>query len=273
MHHTIIFLYTLKHGKHCGAECFYGRRFLYNLEGKLSGYSWNLVNNYRNNLTFDATEVTDKLLINRQYRSESKFKPSNQIQTPRHQGFVLHDEPLLKVSAAILDHGIPTLGFSLEEKFKVNIRKDVLARLELSPGPWLYQLKEAIYGYHDRDKIIEVPGKKAFMLKDLADQLTIVTKGQKIAYISDIAYTDSNEKKIISLAEEADCLFIESAFLEKDKGHAEKKYHLTARQAGKIAGLAKVKRFELFHFSSRYIKQDNLFYHEAISAYKHYLNP
>jgi ribonuclease Z len=241
--------------------------FLDNLEGKLIGYSWNLVNNYRNNLIFYATEVTDKLFIRRQYRSENKFKSSNQIQTPQSGELILHDEPLLSVSAAILDHGIATLGFSLEEKFRINIRKDILIRLGLSPGPWLYRLKEALYKHQDGNEIVEAPGKKIFTLRELADQLTIITKGQKIVYISDVAYTHSNVKKIVKLAQDADHMFIESAFLERDKDHAEKKYHLTAKRAGRIAGLANVKRFELFHFSPRYTKQEELFYHEAMTEY------
>ena len=242
--------------------------FLDNLEGRLIGYSWNLVNNYKNNLTFHATEVKDELLISRQYSSQNKFKPCNQVHTQQSQQLIIHDEPLLKVSAAILDHGIPTLGFSLKEKFRINIRKDILTRLGLSPGPWLYRLKEALYNHHDGNEIIEATGKKTFTLREIADQLTIITKGQKIVYISDVAYTHSNVEKIVKLAEDADCMFIESAFLEKDKDHAEKKYHLTAKQAGRIANLANVKQIELFHFSPRYIKQEKVFYHEAISEYE-----
>lgn len=52
-------------------------------------------------------------------------------------------------------------------------------------------------------------------------------------------------------ARDADVLFVEACFLEEDRKRAGEKYHLTARQAGRLAGLAGVKRFVLFHHSPK----------------------
>jgi ribonuclease Z len=50
--------------------------------------------------------------------------------------------------------------------------------------------------------------------------------------------------------------------------HATEKRHLTARQAGELAGLANAKHFTLFHFSPRYQDAEDLFYNEAKKAYQ-----
>jgi len=249
--------------------------FLGNIEGKLSGYTWNLVKKFSNQLIIHATEISENNLISQKYVCQNGFKATSESLKQPLGHHMIHDESSFKINVSILDHGIPSLGFSLKEKFRINIRKDVLEALRLIPGKWLYRFKQAVFEKSDPESILKVPCDenaittlKSYKFKDLVDQLTIITEGQKIAYVADAAYTPSNIEKIIKLAKDADHLFIESAFLEKDMGHAIAKRHLTARQAGEIAGLADVKRFTLFHFSPRYQDAENLFYHEAIEAYQ-----
>ncbi len=241
--------------------------FLNNLEGKLHAYTWNLVDNYQNGLILKAVEIHADRIYSRIYECRNKFIPTTCNDMESDFNATLHEEPSFKVSTTILDHGIPTLGFAIEEKFKINIRKDVLHAMNLTPGPWVQTLKQALYSQDDLDRIIPVSENKQYSLKELAGQLTIISKGQKIAYISDVAHTPSNCEKIINLAYEADHLFIEAAFLDQDRGHAEKKFHLTAGQAGKIAGRCKAKRFTLFHFSPRYADQKERFYQEAMAEF------
>ncbi|MCF8026003.1 MAG: hypothetical protein K9J79_05245 [Desulfobacteraceae bacterium] len=70
--------------------------------------------------------------------------------------------------------------------------------------------------------------------------------------MTDAAYHEENKRRIAELAADADHLFIEAAFLEKDRDIAARKKHLTAAQAGRVAAEAGAKRFTLFHFSPRY---------------------
>jgi len=255
---------------------FYGPAgFLENIEGKLSGFSWNLVKNFSSQLMFHAFEISENSMISQTYLCQNKFKAVNKAIKQNFCNQEIHDESSFKINASILDHGIPCLGFALKEKFRINIRKEALEALGLIPGKWLYRLKKIMYEEYDPDSIIEVPHEKnsitnlkSYRLKDLIDQIAIITKGQKIAYVADAAYTSANIKKIVKLAENADHLFIESAFLEKDLDHAIKKKHLTARQAGEIAGLSGARRFTLFHFSPRYQEAEHLFYAEAEKAYQ-----
>jgi len=249
--------------------------FLDNIEGKLSGYTWNLVKNFSNQLTIHASEITENTLISQEYLCQNGFKP---VREPLRQKFChqkIHEESSFHINASILDHGIPSLGFALKEKFQVNIRKDALETLNLIPGEWIEQLKRSVFEKNDPESIVEVPYNKndittlkKYKLKDLIDQLILIRDGRKIAYVADAAYTPDNVEKIIKLSKNADHLFIEAAFLEQDIGHASEKKHLTARQAGELAGLAGVKRFTLFHFSPRYQKSEELFYAEAKKAYQ-----
>lgn len=249
--------------------------FLDNIEGKLSSYTWNLVQNFSNQLIIHATEISENTLISQEYKCQNEFKAVSKPVTQLRDHQEIHQEPSLTINAVILDHGIPSLGFALKEKFRVNIRKDVLEELDLIPGEWIDQLKQAVFEKKAPDSTIEVPHEKngittlkKYKFIDLVDRLTIITEGQKIAYVADAAYTPANIEKIIKLAKNADHLFIEAAFLEKDIDHATKKQHLTARQAGELAGLAGAKRFTLFHFSPRYQDAEDLFYCEAEKAYQ-----
>ncbi|NJL59494.1 MAG: hypothetical protein HC887_07490 [Desulfobacteraceae bacterium] len=102
----------------------------------------------------------------------------------------------------------------------------------------------------------------------MADHIALISPGQKIAYITDVLYSESNINHITALAENADYLFIEAAFSENDKELAFRKYHLTARQAGEIAAKAKVRNLNIFHFSPRYTGMESLLYEEAETSFK-----
>ena len=82
-------------------------------------------------------------------------------------------------------------------------------------------------------------------------------------------YSESNIEKIVELVKNSDHLFIEASFLEEDRDIAEKKWHLTARQAGLIAAKAGVKQMTPFHFSPRYQGQGHILEKEAMDAFHH----
>jgi ribonuclease Z len=116
----------------------------------------------------------------------------------------------------------------------------------------------------------ESQDKKQFALGNLTEQIARITPGQKITYITDVVYSDPNRDKIVKLARDSDHLFIEAAFMEKDREIAGEKYHLTARQAGELSARAGAKQFSIFHFSPRYLGQESLLYHEASETYKNF---
>ncbi len=241
--------------------------FMDNVEGKLRGYAWNLLGNDAYPLVLKITEVTTDRVKSRRYRCRNRFRPDGD---PVESGFgrALLAEPALTVSATVLDHRIPCLGLALKERFHIHILKDRVAAMGAAPGPWLGQFKAAVYGGLAPDTVFQVPrtggsGKARFTLDALQKQITRISPGQKITYITDAQYTPANRQRIVSLAEDADHLFIEAAFLEEDSAAAEEKSHLTARQAGEIARLSRARRMTIFHFSPRYRGREEQLYREA----------
>ncbi len=241
--------------------------FMDNVEAKLGGYAWNLVGNNAYPLVLQIAEVASGRIKSRRYRCRDRFLPAGDPAESSFDGTLLA-EPALTLSAAVLDHRIPCLGLALEERFHIHILKDRLAAIGAKPGPWLGQFKAAVYGGLSPDTVFQVPwaaggGKTRFTLDALQNKIARITPGQKIAYIADAAYTPENQKRIVSLAKDADHLFIEAAFLEEDCAAAEEKAHLTTRQAGQIARRCRARRMTIFHFSPRYRGREDQLYREA----------
>ncbi|MEK7309019.1 MAG: MBL fold metallo-hydrolase [Nitrospirota bacterium] len=231
--------------RNCPLRLYGPEGFAGNIEGKLSSYSWNLIGDYP--IIIEAMEVNGKEMVKTVFRAENSFK-REEICTIAFEGVLLKDS-FFKVSAAVLDHQIPCLAFSLEEDYHINIDKAKLNNLGLSVGPWLGELKTAIRK-NQADSVFNVNDKMLPFaeLKDIAS----ISKGQKITYVADALGSDENIKKIAALAKGSDILYIEAYFLDKDSVRAKERYHLTAKEAGRIAREAGVGRLEVFHFSPKY---------------------
>ena len=245
--------------------------FLKNVEGKLAGYSWDLVRHYTSELTIEATEVRPDLLTTGTYSCRHGF---GRRQSPQQKSWktVLVEEPSMTISAVVLNHSIACLGLKISERFHVNIRKDRLQALALRPGSWLQRFKEALYRSKPSDTVVEAEssdgGRVTFRLGELEEQIAVISEGQQVCYITDVGYTKSNVDRIVSFAAGVDHLFIEAAFLDEDRRMAGAKNHLTARQAGEIGGMARVKLLTPFHFSPRYQGKGHLLEAEAQKAYR-----
>ncbi len=250
--------------------------FLDHLEGKLNSYQWNLVEKYTYPLVIQATEVTALKHSFQTYRCQDRFRPQHS-KTIRELTTTLLDTPAAIVETTILDHRIPCLGLLLKEPFHINIKKPELERLGLLPGPWIKQFKNSLYQNEPGHTVVTVPEafatstQNVFTLEELATAITRITPGQKIAYVTDVGFTADNIQKIRDIAHGVDHLFIEAAFLHKDRAIAAKKYHLTARQAGYLAALGQVHRLTVFHFSPRYTDHFSDIEMEAKHAFDHYI--
>jgi ribonuclease Z len=233
--------------------------FFRHVEGKLAGYTWNLVHEYQSDLILKVTEIHQDRALTQIYVCKDRFRSRGNQVKETFNGILLK-EPSFLVEAAWLDHRIPCLGLSLKENFYVNINKQGLKEIDLPVGPWLTRFKKALYEQRDPkgdffvtwEKGGKITKEKEFILGELAQKIATISPGQKITYITDIAGSSDNYERAVKLAEDSDHLFIEAAFLDRDRDAARKKYHLTAKEAGKLARLAGVKRYTLFHFSPRY---------------------
>ena len=231
------------------------------IEGKLRSYTWNLIGDYP--LVLHISEIDHNSIKHATFKAENSFKLEDMETSPFHA--VLFKNSFFKVSTAILDHQIPCLAFSLEEDYHINIDKDKLNRIDLPVGPWLGELKTAI-----RENISDRPftiDKRTFTFTELKD-IANITRGQKITYVVDVLGSDENTTKIIQLAKGSDVLYIETYFLDKDKDRAKDRYHLTAKEAGRIAREAGVGRLEAMHFSPRYSDVPEELIREAEEEFK-----
>jgi ribonuclease Z len=245
---------------------------LENVTGKLQGYTWNLVANYPDSLVLDVIEVDSNQRKQKTFDCRSGFRPGGERVTASDEALLIQDEDVV-VSFAILDHGIPSLAFRLEEPFHINVLKTRMEAMGLTAGPWINHFKQLLYAEADNHTPLEIPmdehhgSQRVFALGDLAQRIARITAGQKIAYVADAVYNSENKQKIISLASDVDHLFIEGAFMHADKETAHSKHHLTAHQAGYLARLARAKKMTVFHHSPRYHDQAHLLKEEAQRAF------
>lgn len=249
--------------------CLFGPTgFLAHIEGKLAGYEWNLVDNFTYDFCIEATEVGSDSLLTRQYRCKDQFQATAENRSDTFTG-VLLDEPPFSVSAVILDHGIDCLGFKLEERFHVNIKKTAIQEMGLDVGPWIKDFKTALYEEKPMDTMVATGDgtRKTYRLGDLAQNIAHITPGQTITYIADAACSRENVNRIVDFAGLSDHLYIEAGFLDAERDVALEKRHLTARCAGEIAGRAGARNVTLFHFSPRYQGREDQLEQEAMDAY------
>lgn len=140
----------------------------------------------------------------------------------------------VSLSVMSLDHGVPTLGYRLEEQSGWTLQPDKLAAAGLR-GAMIKQLQQA--------GEIELEGQRVRI-----DDVGVRRRGQVVAFVMDTRMCDN----AIELAREADMLICESTYLEEDAERARDNGHLTAKQAAQIAREANAKMLVLTHFSRRY---------------------
>ena len=233
---------------------------------KLQAYEWDLVDRYDTDLVFHVTELwPDGRALSACFRFSQAFAWEEGAVTISEEG-VVASEGDFEVRAALLDHHGPCLGYAVAERAHVNVWKNRLDARSLRTGPWLQALKQAVAQGRGGDHPIPLPDGGAAPLGELRD-LVSVTRGQKIAYVTDVADTPANREAIAALAADADVFFIESRFAAADAAQARDRAHLTTRAAGEIARAAGARRIEPFHFSPRYEGEEERMLGEARAAF------
>ena len=237
-----------------------------NIAGKLAGYTWNLTESYLFRLI--VVERHERHLARAAFRAATGFarEPLPDVASAPGELVVT---PGFRVETATLDHRIPCLAFAVVEPRHLNVRTDALDARGFQPGPWLSRLKAAIRASNDDEPIL-VTTRGAPQTIDagtLRRELVDDQPGQRITYVVDTLFDQPNAEKIVTLARDADVFYCEARFLDVDRDEAEKRHHLTARQAGFLARAARVKRLEVFHFSPRYQGMAQAFHTEARAEY------
>jgi ribonuclease Z len=238
------------------------------VEHKLSAYTLNLLDAGSIDFVIVAAEFSgagfDQVC---EFRAREAFRRRESAAVHLSPGLLL-DEEEFRVESTVVDHGIPCLAFAFEEKLRVNVWREGLRRLGLPVGPWLREAKRAArQGAPDTSQVLVCDG-QAISLGELKRHALRTARGQKIAYVVDVAWEEQNIEKVVALARDADQLFIEAPFLDVDANIAAERWHLTARQSGTIANRAHVGRLIPFHFSARYRDRADDLTREAEEAFQ-----
>lgn len=171
---------------------------------------------------------------------ELKFKVDFH-QLPDNEAVIFENNKII-VKSFPLKHRIKTCGFLFTEKARQpNIIKEKIQELSLTV-PQILDVKAG--------KNLEIDG-----VLHKNTELTIPPPPPRsYAFCSDTAYSE----EIIPIINNVDLLYHEATFSEADASNAEKTFHSTASDAGKIAKQANVKQLVIAHFSSRYPQVDFL---------------
>lgn len=253
MDHLIGFdaLLRVNVGRNARIDLFGPAGFADRLGHKLQGYSWDLVHRYDNDLVFRVAElIAPERLRHFRFRQSSGFA-AEEFGEDDAPGGTVCQTPRWRLTAAILEHHGPCLGFALEEPQRINVWKTRLEARGLERGAWLNSLKQAVRkGLPDYTDILLPDGSRVPLgsLRDLVSS----EKGTKIGYATDLRDTPGNREALARLCSGAHVFFIEASFAAGEEDRARERAHLTTTAAGQIARAAGARRVEPFHFSPRY---------------------
>lgn len=190
--------------------------FIDRVEHKLAAYTWNLIAGNETDFVIGASEVHGKsLAIAAEFHTRDAFRRSEAPIPVLARGVIVDDDEFC-IRAIILDHRTPCLAFALEQRLRINIWKDRLQQLGLPVGGWLNDLKAAVRrGEPDQTPFTASwvrageRHERTALLGDLKSEVLRIAPGQKLAYVTDASYSNTNAARIIELARDADELFIE----------------------------------------------------------------
>ncbi|UCH53730.1 MAG: ribonuclease Z [Pseudomonadota bacterium] len=248
--------------------------FIAQVEHRLAAYTWNLVDSYETDLTFEVTELVDDSQCRAaRFRCQAGFRRGDGQMVSLDNG-VLLDEQDFRVRCTVLDHKTPCLAFALEEKEHINVWKNRLDELGLPTGPWLTELRHAVRAGRPESERFRVWWKdrtglheRFYLLGELKREILRFVPGQRVVYVTDAVFHAENVERITALAAGADVLFIEATFLQADRETAAARFHLTAEQAGELARRAGAKNVVPFHGSPRYQDTPGVLFEELMRAY------
>jgi ribonuclease Z len=242
------------------------RGFADRVAAKISGYTWNLLDATSIDFVMMVDEFEDRVIRRSCFAARNAFVQQEMEPPSLADGLVL-DEDQFRIEARVLDHGIPSLAFALQERLRVNVWRDGLTALGLPVGPWLNEAKQAVRRGEADDAAIMIDDGRTIRIGELKTHALRVAPGQRIAYVVDAAAHESNIARAVELSQGADQLFIEAAFADEDAAIAAQRHHLTAVAAGQIARRAGVRQVVPFHFSPRYLIRPELIPEQVSRAF------
>jgi ribonuclease Z len=150
------------------------------------------------------------------------------------------------VTAFVARHGVPALGYVLEEDPRPGrFDREAAIALGVKPGP--------LFGKLQRGEAITIGiGPEAREVLPV-QVMGPARQGRKIVYTGD---TRSIHTGISDIASDADLLIHDSTYDESEAARTREFHHATAMQAGEAATALRSRALVLIHISSRYTSTD-----------------
>lgn len=158
----------------------------------------------------------------------------NIVEHPVYEDGIIHEDETFTIEAKSLEHRVDNFGWRIKERDRLKFDKEKLKESGIK-GLAVRELTE--------NGKIEIAGKEYF-LKDFS----WVKKGEIFSVVIDTKECAN----AFSLAKDATVLLCESTYLDSERDLADKYFHMTTKQAAKIAKQAGAKKLILTHFSARY---------------------
>jgi ribonuclease Z len=177
--------------------------------------------------------------------------PEPEIAETEWAGPVVYETADLQVEAAFADHTVPCLAFALVEKPGSHPDAGRLAAGLLRPGPWVAQAQALLRAGAAPDTVLDIDGGR-FTLGQLANQFFAVSRGARVAYVTDTAWSEQARPGLLRLARRAQRLYCDAYYSRAQARQAAQYRHMTAADAAEFASLARVDELILMHFGPRY---------------------
>lgn len=235
--------------------------FIGNVQGKLSGYYWNLKDSI--NLNYDVFEIHRDKMLRKRFRARDGYINDNLPEViPWDINDPIAETDDYSVYTVFLEHRMPVLGYKIKADDSYNADKSAMDSMNLSPGKWVGELKKRLQNDLPDNDEIEIDGKK-YNAGKLLKKLIKKSPGHVITYVVDTIFNKKTAGPLKNFVSGSDYFFCECAYLTSERELARRNYHLTARQAGTIAKEGEVKTLIPFHFSRRYEGKYHKLYEEV----------
>ncbi|HEY9204567.1 MAG TPA: ribonuclease Z [Candidatus Methanoperedens sp.] len=156
------------------------------------------------------------------------------------------------IKAVATDHGVPSLGYVLEEKRRTGrFNREKAIALGIPVGPLFSRLQKG--------QSVTVKGRTVLPREVMGES----RPGRKIVYSGDTRPCGSIEKESVG----ADVLIHDGTMADELKNWALETRHSTSGEAAHLAKKANVKQLVLTHISSRYSENTELLYRDARSVF------
>jgi ribonuclease Z len=244
-----------------------------NVQGKLDGYTWNLID--EDGPVFTVRELSGERVTVTTLRCRKGFSPEAPAVEVRAPGGLILADGRVRVHYAALEHSIPSLAYSIQEEPFASIRVDALRRTGLREGPWLKLLQEkalaraaaaAAAPSRSPGEEIDVDGRR-MPLERLLAELVQIKPGRKVTYVTDTVFNERTCRIVADLARGSDVFYCEANYQEEDVARAAAYAHLTARQAATFAREANARKLVLFHVSRKYHGDIRTSIREAVEVF------